>query len=161
MVLHPVQQRNAGKREREAHAHCSSVQMGIAWPMTDDFGIIPKYRPSSESDDCQFMTKSSSSPSERQTCQAGSERPRPSRSRASPTSIPSTVMTSCFLQTVCPETASTRLSKSTLRGRYPPSARKVASGSGGLIATKSGTPNLLVHCSRYRPTGTLADSFHI
>ena len=44
----------------------------------------------------------------RQPCQTGSERPRPSRSRASPISIASTVTLRPIRQIVCPATAAAR-----------------------------------------------------
>jgi hypothetical protein len=47
-------------------------------------GSTPKYRPSSESADCQFMRKTSPSAISRQPCQMGSGRPRLSRLRATP-----------------------------------------------------------------------------
>jgi hypothetical protein len=72
MVQHPVEQRNGRSRKRDAHHHSSLVQTGNARPTTADAAIGPKYRPSSESLDCQFMRKSSSSPTTRQPCQTGS-----------------------------------------------------------------------------------------
>jgi hypothetical protein len=50
-------------------------------------GSTPKYRPSSESADYQFMMKTSPSAMTRQPCQTGSDRPRLSRSRASKSDV--------------------------------------------------------------------------
>jgi hypothetical protein len=77
----------------------------------------PKYRPSSESADCQFMRKTSPAAMTRQPYQAGSGRPRLSRWCASPFAMLSTVMVSPFLQTVCPGSARTRFNMGTPRGR--------------------------------------------
>ena len=93
---------------RQGHSS-SLVQRGSALPMIALVGNTPKYRPSSEFADCQFMRKTSPSPTTRQPCQTGSGRPRLSRSRASPISILSTVMVRPSLQTVCPGSASTPL----------------------------------------------------
>src|ERR1700751_1774812 len=105
------------RSENVVHDHSSSVHTGTALPITADAGSDPKYRPSSESADCQFMTKTSPSAITRHPCQTGSRRPRPSRSRASPTSMPSTAIVKPFLQTVCPGSANTRLSMGTPIGR--------------------------------------------
>src|SRR6516164_312169 len=99
------------------HDHSSSVHTGTALPITADAGIGPKYRPSSESADCQFMTKTSPSAITRHPRQTGSGRPFPSRSCAFPTSMPSTEIVRPFLQTVCPGNANTRLSMGTPIGR--------------------------------------------
>src|SRR6516164_9493726 len=78
------------------HVHSSSVHTGTALPIIADAGRGPKYRPSSESADCQFMTKTSPSAMTWHPCQAGSGRPWPSRSCASPTSTPSTAIVKPF-----------------------------------------------------------------
>ena len=52
--------------------HSRHVHTGSARPITDDAGSNPKYRPSSESSDCQFMRKSSPSATTRQPCHFGS-----------------------------------------------------------------------------------------
>ena len=60
------------------------------------------------------MTKTSPSPSTWHPCQDGSDRPRPSRARASPIAMPSTVMANASLQTVWPRNA-----KHALEHGYP------------------------------------------
>jgi hypothetical protein len=105
------------RSENVVHNHSSSVHTGTALPMTADAGSGPKHRPSSESADCQFMTKISRSAIKRHPCQTGSGRPRPSRSCACPMSMPSTAIVRPFLQTVCPGSANMRLSMGTPIGR--------------------------------------------
>jgi hypothetical protein len=57
------------------HGQCSwSVQSGSARPTTAVVGSGPKYRPSRESPDCQFMRKTSPPATTRQPCQTGSGR---------------------------------------------------------------------------------------
>jgi hypothetical protein len=97
--------------------HSPSVHTGIAWPMTADAGTGPKYRPSKESADCQFMTKISSAERTRHPCETGSRLPRLSRSRARPISISSIVIVRPVLQTVCPGSARIRLSMGTPTGK--------------------------------------------
>jgi hypothetical protein len=80
MVRALTEQRNDGRHAILRQGHSSSpVQRGSAVPMIALVGSAPKYRPSNESADRQFMRKISPSAMMRQACQTGSGRPRPSR----------------------------------------------------------------------------------
>src|SRR5206468_10692317 len=94
-------QSNGEMKTRNAHDHSSHVHTGRARPITVDAGRNPKYRPSSESLDCQFMRKISPSPTTRQPCHFGSGRPRASRSRAPPTGMTATEIVTPVLQPFC------------------------------------------------------------
>ena len=88
MVRVLTEQRNGRRPDVLWHDHSSPlVQKGTAFPMIELIGSTPKYRPSSESADCQFMRNTSPSATTRQPCQTGSGRPRLSRSRATPIAI--------------------------------------------------------------------------
>ena len=71
----------------------------------------------------------------------------------------STVMASPVLHTRCPGSAATCFISGTPRGRYPPSERKVASGSGARTATRSVTSTRPGSPIAYRPIGVLAEAF--
>ena len=78
---------------KSRHDQLSSlVQRGSARPTIVVAGSGPKYRPSKEYFDRQFMRNTSWSATIRQPRQAGRLRPRRSQSRAWPTAIPSTVI---------------------------------------------------------------------
>ena len=72
MVRVLTEQRNDGRLAVLRQGHSSPlVQRGSAFPMIALVGSTPKYRPSSESADCQFMRKTSPSAMTRQPCQIG------------------------------------------------------------------------------------------
>jgi hypothetical protein len=109
MVRGLTEQRNDGRLTVLRQGHFSSpIQRVCTRPMIAVVGSTPKYRPSSESADCQFMRETSPLAIRRQPRHTGSGRPRLSRSRASPVAMLSTVMVSRFLQTVCSGSARTR-----------------------------------------------------
>ena len=158
-----TEQRNDRRLAVLRHGHSSSpVQRGSAFPMIALAGSTPKYRPSSESADCQFMTKTSPSARTRQPCQMGSGRPRLSCSRASPTRILSTVMTSRSRQTVCPGKRQDALQQRNAAGQIAAFCEEGCKRFGRQDRDKFGDEEFAGRCVTGRGrSGTLSEAFHI